>query len=200
MMAASRLEHRSSAKPIQMLIVDEGRSAPGFVNRFVRAVTSAATVAIDHESAASPKPFTIHGLVDPAGVRGRASSPKLATILIVDDDPVVTETFARMLTLEGYGVRTAVTAETGLHEADVSRPDAILLDLRMPLVDGLGFLRRLRAREHPRQTPVAIITGDYFVDDTVSRDLGGLGAEVHFKPLWQEDLLHITEALVKVIH
>ncbi|MBI4484777.1 MAG: response regulator [Acidobacteria bacterium] len=120
-----------------------------------------------------------------------------ATVLIVDDDPAVTETFARMLSLEGYDVRAAVSAEAGLREAEVAHPDAILLDLRMPLVDGLMFLRRLRARADMGKTPVAIVTGDYFLDDTVSDELHGLGAEVFFKPLWIEDLVRITQSLVK---
>ena len=70
-----------------------------------------------------------------------------ASILIVDDDEAVTQTFARMLKLEGYAVRTALNAETGLREAQEYQPDAIILDLRMPLMDGLGFLRRLRAND-----------------------------------------------------
>jgi two-component system, OmpR family, response regulator MprA len=122
---------------------------------------------------------------------------KPATVLIVDDDPAVTETFARMLVLEGYNVRAAISAEAGLREAESAHPDAILLDLRMPMVDGLAFLRRLRAREDKHQTPVAIVTGDYFLDDTMSTELHGLGAEVFFKPLWIEDLVRITQALVK---
>jgi two-component system response regulator MprA len=122
---------------------------------------------------------------------------KPATVLIVDDDPAVTETFARMLVLEGYNVRAAVSAEAGLREAESAHPDAILLDLRMPLVDGLTFLRRLRAREDKHQTPVAIVTGDYFLDDTISSELHGLGAEVFFKPLWIEDLVRITQQLVR---
>ena len=69
------------------------------------------------------------------------------SILIVDDDEAVTQTFARMLELEGYAVRTAVNAETGLRAASEHMPDAIILDLRMPLMDGLGFLRRLRGHE-----------------------------------------------------
>src|SRR3977135_3702102 len=91
-------------------------------------------------------------------------------ILIVDDDEGVTQTFARMLRLEGYQVRPAVTAETGLREAEQTHPDAIILDLRMPLLDGLGFLRRLRAIAEQRSTPVAIVTGDYFLDDAVSEE------------------------------
>src|ERR1700709_1506930 len=71
------------------------------------------------------------------------------TILIVDDDEGVTQTFARMLKLEGYRVRTAVNAESGLQEAVRVRPDAIILDLRMPMLDGLGFLRRLRSSDAP---------------------------------------------------
>src|SRR5205085_11150970 len=94
-----------------------------------------------------------------------------ASILIVDDDEAVTQTFARMLELEGYTVRTAITAETGLREATEHHPDAIILDMRMPLIDGLGFLRRLRRQAAQRHTPVAIVTGDYFLDEHVSSEL-----------------------------
>jgi len=121
-------------------------------------------------------------------------------ILIVDDDEGVTQTFARMLRLEGYHVRTAVTAENGLREAEESHPDAIILDLRMPLIDGLGFLRRLRAQNDQRSTPVAIVTGDYFLDDAVSTELRELGAELRFKPLWLEDLVGLARNLLKVTH
>ena len=121
-------------------------------------------------------------------------------ILIVDDDEGVTQTFARMLRLEGYQVRTAVSAEKGLQEAEQSHPDAIILDLRMPLVDGLGFLRRLRSRNEHSSTPVAIVTGDYFLDDAVSNELRELGAELRFKPLWLEDLVGLARNLLKVTH
>jgi DNA-binding response OmpR family regulator len=105
-----------------------------------------------------------------------------------------------MLRLEGYEVLTAMNAESGLREADSRRPDAIILDLRMPLIDGLAFLRRLRARAAHRDTPVAIVTGDYFLDDTTSAELKMLGAELKFKPLWLEDLLDLARGLVKVTH
>ena len=121
-------------------------------------------------------------------------------ILIVDDDEGVTQTFARMLRLEGYQVRTAVSAETGLLDAEANHPDAIILDLRMPIIDGLGFLRRLRARDDQRLTPVAIVTGDYFLDDSVSHELQELGAELRFKPLWLEDLVGLARNLLKVTH
>ena len=130
----------------------------------------------------------------------QASERDAASILIVDDDEAVTQTFARMLELEGYVVRTAVTAENGLREAAAHNPDAIILDMRMPLVDGLGFLRRLRAFEAQRDTPVAIVTGDYFLDERISSELHQLGAELKFKPLWLEDLVSLARTLLKVTH
>jgi DNA-binding response OmpR family regulator len=119
-------------------------------------------------------------------------------ILVVDDDEGVTTTFARMLRLEGFDVRTALNGEMGLLEATHSRPDAIILDLRMPLVDGLRFLRRLRADGAQRHVPVAIVTGDYFLEDEIAAELRQLGAEVKFKPLWLDDLVGLARTLLKV--
>ena len=119
-------------------------------------------------------------------------------ILVVDDDEGVTTTFARMLRLEGFDVRTALNGEMGLREASLSRPDAIILDLRMPLVDGLRFLRHLRADDEQRDVPVAIVTGDYFLDDEIAAELQQLGAEVKFKPLWLDDLVDLARHLLKV--
>ncbi len=129
-----------------------------------------------------------------------ASGQAPASILIVDDDEAVTQTFARMLRMEGFSVRTAINAESGLNEAAQNHPDAIILDLRMPLVDGLGFLKRLRATESERHIPVAIVTGDYFLDEQVSTELRQLGAELKFKPLWLEDLVGLARTLLKVTH
>jgi DNA-binding response OmpR family regulator len=105
-----------------------------------------------------------------------------------------------MLELEGYAVRTAMSAEKGLIEAAEHHPDAIILDLRMPLLDGLGFLRRLRSHEGHHHIPVAIVTGDYFLDDSVSTELRQLGAELKFKPMWLEDLVGLARNLLKVTH
>jgi DNA-binding response OmpR family regulator len=118
-----------------------------------------------------------------------------SSFLIVDDDVVVTTTFERMLRLEGYEVRTAPDAEKGLREARASAPRAIILDLQMPLVNGLGFLRELRQHDALRDTPVAIVTGDYFLDEETERELRALGAEIRFKPLWLDDLVDLAKHL-----
>jgi DNA-binding response OmpR family regulator len=65
----------------------------------------------------------------------------------------------------------------------------------MPQIDGLSFLQRLRAVETHR-TPVVIMTGDYFVDESTATSLHALGAEIRFKPLWVDDLLDATRTLI----
>jgi CheY-like chemotaxis protein len=123
------------------------------------------------------------------------SPKKTHTILVVDDDRSVTETFATALHREGFNVRTAMSAENGLREATSSHADAIILDLRMPLINGLGFLYRLRTSEEHRNTPVAIVTGSV-VDDSMQAELTELGAELRFKPLWLEEVVELAHQLV----
>lgn len=118
------------------------------------------------------------------------------TILVVDDDRAVTDTFARMLKLEGFGVATALNAESGLDLADTIRPDAIILDMRMPITNGIQFLRQVRARPHLQEIPVAIVTGDYFLPEAIHQELKTLGASLRFKPLWLEDLIALAKSLV----
>jgi DNA-binding response OmpR family regulator len=122
-------------------------------------------------------------------------SRRLPTILVVDDEESVTQLCARILQREGYHVLTAGTAETGLQEVADNRPDAIILDLRLPDIDGLEFLRRLRARD--TQTPVVVVTGDYSInrDDAVLNDLRALDAGLMFKPLGREDLIALVRRL-----
>jgi DNA-binding response OmpR family regulator len=118
------------------------------------------------------------------------------TILIVDDDRSVADTFARMLKLEGFGVATALSAEAGLELADKVHPQAIILDMRMPITNGLQFLRLVRSRPHLAQVPVAIVTGDYFLPENIQLELKSLGASIRFKPLWLEDLVALARTLV----
>ena len=118
------------------------------------------------------------------------------TILIVDDDRSVADTFARMLALEGFKVATALSAEAGLELAESIRPDAIILDMRMPITNGLQFLRLVRSKPELANVPVAIVTGDYFLPDPIQNELKSLGASIRFKPLWLEDLIALARTLV----
>jgi two-component system response regulator PrrA len=118
------------------------------------------------------------------------------TILIVDDDRSVADTFARMLKLEGFEVATALSADAGLELAQQVRPDAIILDMRMPIKNGLQFLRLVRAQPNLAAIPVAIVTGDYFLSEPTQHELQSLGATIRFKPLWLEDLIALAKTLV----
>jgi DNA-binding response OmpR family regulator len=131
-----------------------------------------------------------------ASTQGSTTGSAVRTILIVDDDVSVADTFARMLKLEGFSVATAVSAETGLELADTVRPDAIILDMRMPITNGLQFLRQVRSKPHLVDVPVAIVTGDYFLSESIQYELKALGAAIRFKPLWLEDLLALARTLV----
>jgi DNA-binding response OmpR family regulator len=120
-----------------------------------------------------------------------------ARIVIVDDDWTTRETFQHVLTLEGYRVIAAPTVEMALAEASSERPDAMLLDLHMPIAGGLECLRRLRDIPALKTVPVAIVTGDYFLQEDVSAELREMGARIFFKPLWEEDLRRIVLQLLE---
>jgi CheY-like chemotaxis protein len=119
-----------------------------------------------------------------------------AKLLIIDDDELTTSTFAQMLRLEGHEVRTAQNAKLALDEASDLLPDAIIVDLHMPVMDGLTFIKRLRAQEQGKPTPVAMVTGDYSMNQAVSDALKDLGVTLCFKPLWLEDLVKLTGGLL----
>ena len=127
---------------------------------------------------------------------GSVANTDARTILIVDDDRSVADTFARMLKLEGFGVVTALSAESGLELAESTRPHAIILDMRMPITNGLQFLRTVRSKPHLVEVPVAIVTGDYFLAESIQHELKSLGASIRFKPLWLEDLIALAKTLV----
>lgn len=117
-------------------------------------------------------------------------------LLVVDDDEGVTQTFAGILRLEGYEVRTASNAVDALLEFEMFRPDAILLDLRMPMVNGFGFLYRLRSLATGRSVPVAIVTADCSLGDDSTTELRELNAELWLKPLFGDELVALTTALL----
>ena len=117
-------------------------------------------------------------------------------ILIVDDETEVGTLFSRILTHAGYEVRSAQSAEEGLRTAEEYQPDMIIVDFRMPMINGVGFLYRLRERSGLKDVPVVMVTGHGALSDEVMADLKLLGADVHYKPVGQQDLLTITRAIL----
>ena len=86
-------------------------------------------------------------------------------ILVVDDDQAVRESLRRALVLEGYDVELAEDGTAALRSLTQSAPDAIVLDLQMPDVDGLEVCRRLRTLGDT--TPVLMLTARDAVGDRV---------------------------------
>jgi len=130
------------------------------------------------------------------GMAGASATRRPARVLIIDDDELTTVTFAQMLRLEGHEVRTAQSAGAALVEARSVPPDAIIVDLHMPAMDGMTFVRRLRAQETETRTPIAMVTGDYSLDMTFVEQLKQLGVTLCYKPLWLEDLVKLATELL----
>ena len=87
-------------------------------------------------------------------------------ILVVDDDPDVTEYLASFLEDEGYEVAAAGDERAALEEVERASPDAILIDVMLPGRSGLDLLVRLRRDPRWAEIPLVLVTGD----DSVLRD------------------------------
>ena len=109
-------------------------------------------------------------------------------ILVVDDTPASLRLLTVLLTEEGYEVRSAISGELALHAATNEPPDLILLDIRMPGIDGFEVCRRLKAQPATQSVPVIFVSAVLETDDKV---LGfNLGAVDYVtKPYQREELL-----------
>jgi two-component system response regulator MprA len=116
------------------------------------------------------------------------------SILVVDDEPAVRQALHRALTFEGYDVRTAPDGQTALEILLGDAPEAILLDVAMPGIDGLEVCRRLRAAGD--RTPILMLTARHATADRVA----GLdaGADDYLvKPFALEELFARVRALLR---
>ena len=107
-------------------------------------------------------------------------------ILIVDDEPMVRETIAQVLREEGYTVEVADDGTDALVKLDAHRPDAVLLDLMMPGMNGRQFLTALRQERGDDQLPVVVMTA---VHGVAERALSLGATDVVEKPFDVDDLL-----------
>ena len=113
-----------------------------------------------------------------------AAAPK-QRILVIDDEPDIRRTLKMTLEYEGYEVLTAGSGNEGLERARSERPDAVLLDIKMPGLDGLEVLERLKAQGSDAE--VLIISGHGDISDAVrATKLGAF--DFLEKPLEQERL------------
>jgi two-component system, OmpR family, response regulator MprA len=115
-------------------------------------------------------------------------------LLVVDDDPSVREALALVLDLNGFEVTTAIDGREAIRTLSVASPDAVILDVLMPGLDGLEVCRRMRATGN--RTPVLMLTARAEVSERVA----GLeaGADDYLaKPFAREELIARLRALLR---
>jgi two-component system alkaline phosphatase synthesis response regulator PhoP len=79
-------------------------------------------------------------------------------ILIVDDEPDILKVVSYRLKKMGYNMLLAVNGQEGLDMAEKERPDLILLDLRLPMMDGYEVCRRLKANKELDRIPIILLS------------------------------------------
>ncbi len=115
-------------------------------------------------------------------------------ILVVDDDRAVRDSLRRSLQFNGYEVETAADGAEALARVPAARPDAIVMDVMMPRLDGLEATRALRAAGS--QLPILVLTARDAVGDRV--DGLDAGADDYLtKPFALEELLARLRALTR---
>ncbi len=116
-------------------------------------------------------------------------------ILIIDDDADMVEMVALRLTAAGYDVISSTNALEGLEKARQENPDLILLDIRMPQMDGHTMLRNLKKYgEKTKPIPVIIVTGSKELKDLF--DLEG-AADYIVKPFTDEEFFAKIEIALR---
>ncbi len=98
------------------------------------------------------------GLGEP--VRTQAAVAAAARILVVDDEALFAQRLRAEFELRGFVARAVGDGQSALDSARDWSPDLIILDVRMPGMDGIECLRRLRSRDDPTHPPVILLTAD----------------------------------------
>jgi CheY-like chemotaxis protein len=99
----------------------------------------------------------------------------MAKILLVEDDPLVSRLYERILVMAGHVVILAGDGEAGLTMAQSEQPDLILLDVMMPKKNGMEVLMELKMNPQTKLTPVIVITN--LVGDANAEEAVAKGAE-----------------------
>ena len=118
-----------------------------------------------------------------------ASTIGLSTILVIDDDPAIRDIMQRFLSREGFDVITSVSGQEGLRLAKEQSPDVILLDVRMPNLNGWEVLSRLKSDPDLANIPVVMVTVE--ADQSLGCALGAV--DYLLKPIDYDRLLTLLQ-------
>jgi CheY-like chemotaxis protein len=110
----------------------------------------------------------------------------MSTILVVEDTAEIREVWRRVLTSAGFFVLQAGDGVDGIRQARQHKPDLIVMDITLPLLDGISAVRELKADQATAHMPVVFVSGDAFAARR-ARAVGG--AAFLAKPVRVADLL-----------
>ena len=106
----------------------------------------------------------------------------MTKVLVIDDDSMVRETVVRLLILEGYQVIESAYGQAGYADAISEKPNIILLDLNMPIMDGFEVLHKLKSNPETERIPVIVLTAR--IDAESERRCMAAGATDYIKKPW----------------
>ncbi len=123
----------------------------------------------------------------------------LKKILIIDDDEDIISLIKIILENESYSVIGASSGEEGIKTAIKQKPELILLDIMMPIMDGWEILKMLRTEESTRKIPVAMLTCKTDVKDKLTGLQEG-AIDYITKPFSPEELIERVDKIFKILH
>lgn len=125
-----------------------------------------------------------------------SDSQSKSSILVIEDEPSLIEVLTYNLRKEGFEVASATDGQEGIRKAQMLSPDVIVLDLMLPVIDGLEVCRQLRSDPRTRHTRILMLTarGDE-VDEIVGFNMGA--DDYVTKPFKLKPLIHRLKALLR---
>ncbi|MDA1050591.1 MAG: response regulator transcription factor [Planctomycetota bacterium] len=118
------------------------------------------------------------------------------TILIIEDEPSIVDVLTYNLTKEGFDVVVAADGQEGLRRAQTALPDLVILDLMLPVIDGLDVCRQLRSDPKTQDIRILMLTArSEEVDEIVGFSMGA--DDYVTKPFKLKPLIHRVKALLR---
>ena len=144
-----------------------------------------------------PQPFADSAAILPAPAAARGSrteiSPAVPTILVVDDEREVVTALESALRVQGYRVATACNGSDAIDKAIKLRPEIVVTDLLMPVVDGIALAKALRL--NPVTAAIRIVLSSGVAEGSVRAMFNGYDAFLQ-KPYEMEDLQQTVAGLL----
>lgn len=122
---------------------------------------------------------------------------KTTTVLVVEDDAALNDAYQTILSSAGHTVLSALNGQVALDviESQKQVPRVILLDLRMPVLDGVGFLKKFQPANHPETTVIVFSNYDSHKDIDTAYGLG-VDRYVLKARVAPRDLLHLIDGVL----